>query len=707
MRRISLLAAALFLALAFPSEAFSSPGATQGPDNATKTSHKADKGQKFEDWLQDYAAWDKVQESFAPDDDSPEAVLSRAGASIRLGQARRAIETLEMTPAFADNATETRRLWLGGQAWRAAGQPAKAILWFAHAAGFMDDNGLRKAFSLEPGLEDLWLDNWRKSFWSWALAPARPSVEQAALLEDSLAVAKRAWPRDPFWDQCAQALRPEGVEDRQVQGAGPQAEPKPDPSVVSDPDRVLIAKALISLSLHDFESSNASLGQIQAEALRAFWCAVAGHFRAPKAVADPSMFREANFPKPAAFWEGRLLERCAANNARWFLGDPGSSAWTKFRDNLLAMAPGEALEVIDKESASLLISSETAALLRVLRFAMGVLEDAGEYELRRSWAALDPAALPVPIKVAGLILLGPEAGPVSGPDNPLVSCLCEAAGVNLAPGVTAPFWLQASKGNLHGLARNTRPLDRLLVLADWLDQWSQRPSQYLAKRASLLFRDTGFGDKCVLYLAQEALKERDFRLAKFYTDSLDPEALGPEMCAARLEVLARIELEKGNNDKALELYRQILAIAPDAPYMVRLQYALLLQQKGELAAGRGHLLLLWERRDDLPPAIQAEVLFWLGEGEQAMGDEGAALDHYLRLAWLYPKENIWALTAMYRSAMIYEKRGNFETAKRLLHTVIKQAERKEQREAAKARLSAIEAKAGKSQDRSETGDYPF
>lgn len=78
-----------------------------------------------------------------------------------------------------------------------------------------------------------------------------------------------------------------------------------------------------------------------------------------------------------------------------------------------------------------------------------------------------------------------------------------------------------------------------------------------------------------------------------------------------------------------------------------------------------------------------------------MGRKEKALKHYLELAWEFPEQNIWAVTAMYRASMIYERKGQFETAKRFLKTVIKRADRKAQKEAAQARLNAIDGKLAK------------
>jgi len=109
--------------------------------------------------------------------------------------------------------------------------------------------------------------------------------------------------------------------------------------------------------------------------------------------------------------------------------------------------------------------------------------------------------------------------------------------------------------------------------------------------------------------------------------------------------------------------------------------------------------------------MQAELLYYMAEGEHSMGNIDKALDYYLRLAWQYPQENIWALTAMFRAALIYDGMGQYDTAKNLLVTVIRNAETEQQREAAKNRLTEIEAKRGRAEERTKAGGgnmvYPF
>lgn len=177
---------------------------------------------------------------------------------------------------------------------------------------------------------------------------------------------------------------------------------------------------------------------------------------------------------------------------------------------------------------------------------------------------------------------------------------------------------------------------------------------------------------------------------------------------AWLDIKTRIELDSGRQGAALKTYQQMVKTGEPVPVMTRLRMALLFQQKKNYEAAKTELLAMWDQRASMTTALQAETLFWLGEGEHAMRNTDKALDYYLKLAWQYPQENIWALTAMYRASLIYEKRGKYETAKKLLGTVVRNAARKEQREAAKARIDAIDKKMGeqKGQNKS-TLVYPF
>ena len=230
----------------------------------------------------------------------------------------------------------------------------------------------------------------------------------------------------------------------------------------------------------------------------------------------------------------------------------------------------------------------------------------------------------------------------------------------------------------------------------------------MAKRSAFLFDDSSYGITSILYLADESVRAKKLQIGAFYLNLLDANALPPSLKVTWLDIKTRLELDSSRQGTALKTYKEMIATGEPIPVMTRLRMALLFQQRRDFKAAKNELLAMWDMRANLTTTLQAETLFWLGEGEQAVKNTDKALDYYLQLAWQYPQENIWALTAMYRASLIYEKQGKYDTAKRLLSTVIRRADRKEQREAAKARIAAIDKKMGKKTSKStSTLVYPF
>jgi TolA-binding protein len=68
--------------------------------------------------------------------------------------------------------------------------------------------------------------------------------------------------------------------------------------------------------------------------------------------------------------------------------------------------------------------------------------------------------------------------------------------------------------------------------------------------------------------------------------------------------------------------------------------------------------------------LGAEVQFWLGECYFHMGDFEKAAREYLRVAYLYPLEDRWAVTAEYNAAMSYEKLGREEEARTIYRKLV-------------------------------------
>jgi tetratricopeptide (TPR) repeat protein len=670
--------------------------------------------QSFEEWLEHYRAWDRLEKEYAHETaaDTPEAVLKRAEVYLNLNSPAKALEIIEMTPAFSGK-DEADRLWLGGQAQRGLGDLTKAVLWYTQASKFMSDSETRARFRNEPGLEAIWHDVWLKMYWSYLANHTLSRASQKEALGMILAVGRKVWDNG-FWNQVNSIMNPEALSAENASIKKPAEQASPDAPMVSPADTQLIAQSMAAISLEKFEEASGYVLQVSNETVRTFWTAMLLFLQEGKAPETPEVFLKGNYLKAHAFWAGNLLAPYSKSRSDWFLGNPDSAAWTKFRNNILTMAPEEAEKAIDNELGSMLISEQTVSLLRNFKLALS-LSNGNDQVATTTWDSTNKKSLPICLRLAGILNFKEDLNKVLPEEParafalyPVLAALSGAAGVNATPETEAPFWATAPSGKLKDLSTEQYPLDRLLLLAYWQQRFADKPSAELAKRAAYLFDDSSFGIRSLIYLADDAVKAKDLQLGAFYLNRIDEPALPPELRTDWLDIKTRLDLEAGHQGQALETYQEMTKTGEPVPVMTRLRMALLYQQRREYKTAQKELLAMWDDRANMTTALQAETLFWLGEGEQAMRNPDKALDYYLKLAWQYPQENIWCLTAMYRASLIYEKRGKYETAKRLLGTVVRNASRKEQRVAAQARIDAIDNKMGGDKDENKSSlVYPF
>ena len=404
-----------------------------------------------------------------------------------------------------------------------------------------------------------------------------------------------------------------------------------------------------------------------------------------------------------------------ADSGQWRVARPGVPGWESFSETLKSLPFAQARKKIQQELESSLIAPETAQALRLFAFAFAVLEN-DEPGYRAIWKDLKEHPLPLAFSTAAIVLfeLPPETMPVSSKTDTqkLLRRLAGAAGLD-ALGGFAPFWLECSAQSGLSLASavQTFPLDPELNLALLKKQWTAHKTPVLAKRAGFLFPNTSLGTEALLYLAQLAGKSGSLHTTAFYLNRLDSRKLSGPIRGDYLQAKAALEIELGRNQDALQSYMELVELDGKrlAP-VKRLKLALLAQQQGKMQWAEEVLTELWNDRESLEKPVQAEVLFWLAEGAGAMGRMDEALEKYLRVAWQYREENIWAVTSMYRAAVLYERSRNFETAKILLNAVIRNADRKSQKEAAQDRLKAVDAELNKRLNNipeSERTDFAF
>ncbi|EGB13674.1 hypothetical protein DND132_0457 [Pseudodesulfovibrio mercurii] len=672
---------------------------------------QAEEKQSFQQWLEHYRAWDRLEKEYAQESaaDTPEAVLKRAQVYLNLNSPAKALEIIEMTPAFTGK-DEADRLWLGGRAHRGLGDLTKAVLWYTQATKFLSDDEIKARFKGEPDLAVIWHDVWIKMYWAWLANHTLSRDSQKEALNMIMVVGRKVWEND-FWNRVYSLMNPNMAPDGKAPAPG-QADPAA--SLVQSADTQRIARALAAVSLEKFEEATGYISTLSNDTVRAFWTSILYFLNSGNTPKNLEVFLKDNYLKAHAFWAGNILAPYSKSRSEWFLGNPDSAAWTKFRNNILTMAPAEAEKAIDNELGSMLISEQTATLLRNFKLALS-LSNGNRQVAATTWDSIDKTTLPICLRLAGVLAFKddlnkilPEKPAEAFALYPVLAALSGAAGIDVHPETEAPFWTAAPADQLQALSAGQYPLDRLLLMAWWQQRFAAEPSVGLAKRVAYLFDDSSFGIRGLIFLADDAVKAKNLQLGAFYLNRIDEPALPPELRMAWLDIKTRLELDAGHQAQALETYQAMTKTGEPIPVMTRLRMALLYQQRREYETAQQELLTMWDQRATMTTALQAETLFWLGEGEQALRNPDKALDYYLKLAWQYPQENIWCLTAMYRASLIYEKRGKYETAKRLLGTVVRNASIKEQRVAAQARIDAIDKKMGEENGGGEsTLVYPF
>ncbi|WP_419779635.1 tetratricopeptide repeat protein [Maridesulfovibrio sp.] len=653
----------------------------------------AKKIDSFETWLEKYGAWDILEQNYSQTGDTPELILKRAETAFNLGRYSACLETLQSTPAFEDNSQEITRLWLGGKCQRALGDPVKGVIWFSQAARLMDQKVMVDKFIENSYLKSIWFDVWRSLYWGYRVIPESSRESRKMLLDQTFSQAEQVWSKTYFILNSKSKLN--------VLNSTSDILPEViNSTIINDDDRMVIAKSLAAASIGEWDKSNHALEAVSNSTVQTFWKSVNQYLESGK-TPDASLYNEGNLIRPESFFKAGVLEPAVVSPTLWQLGAPTSTAWNAFRNKLMEMNPQEALQTIDRETGSLLLSSDLVNALQNYRLAFAFLTGDMEFA-EKTLKRLDKETLPLSLRIAsGIAFKLPLSRVLSTADYGknenlyIISGLSEAAGLNYFSEINAPFWEAFSAKQLNPVI-NANPLDRLLVYADLAKQADTEQNAKTARRSAFLFPQSKLGAESFIYLADQAAMNRDFNLSAYYLKRVDQDKFGPELRLKWLTAAVEYDLAVGNDAKAMKAYNEILDSGGTLPADKELKLALMIQQKGDLKKAQAILERIWSGRDQLEnDELRAEVLFWIAEGEHAMGRKEKALKHYLELAWEFPEQNIWAVTAMYRASMIYERKGQFETAKRFLKTVIKRADRKAQKEAAQARLNAIDGKLAK------------
>lgn len=658
--------------------------------------------QTYRDWLEHYKAFDKLDKVYEEKGESADTLMIRSALHLESGDPAAALALVESISPFEDETSkEIRRLWIGGQAQRALGDPSRAVAWFSQAGALMSKESLRQKYQSEPGLNSVWKDVFRQLYWMFAENTSLARDGQSQFLQVMLEQGGDAWGTVDFWGDAAKVLN-----------LAVQQEPlENQASTLGAKDRRYISRMLAGACL-ELDDANATLPSIKNQGVGAFWQGVYSWLTTGVFPVIEHDYKKDSLLKAELFMDRAIFPDLEDSKRRWLLSDT-SSEFTIFRSNLMIQGPEKAYEIMQTgKQDSLRIGPGPLQEEFGLHFALALLNnDTGT--ARELWESIDPITLPFSLRLAGAVLFGtdpsvlfPEAASIGDSWPTVFTDLYQAAGYPSPQPHEAPLWVSMQPKSLQKIMATQWPLDPDVILAAWQQQWTKSPTADLARRMAFLFPERQLGVAAFLFLAGKAVRDKQLQLAEYYMGQVNPEDANATLAADRLEILAEMRLAQDDIEGAYQRYQDLVKSGAEISDVTRLKIAFLLQQRGELVAGREHLLKLWDKKDTMDTAMQSEILFYLGEGEQAMGQSDQALDYFLTLAWQYPQESMWALTAMYRASNIYEAREQYEPARRLLKTVINNAQTSKQREAAKARLESIEGKMGRTSGPG-TGSVPY
>lgn len=663
--------------------------------------------QSFSEFLQEYNAIEVLDQELEHRPPSPDMILKRARLHLQMGKGDRALSLLQAHGSFSNPEEEAQRLWTKAQALRLQLDHVQALVHFSQAARLMGDRAMQAAFANEPELQTYWQNV--STMWIWTTGGSRYLADsgQTMIMIQALSQAQRVWPDNPFWKTATGFLSraPEDQDTERMSAGFPQLR-------IQDQTRFSIAQCLAAVSLGQSSRVPDYLETISQPEVRKVWALICKSLTAGPEN-DPDLKGLRAYPKMAGLQE-MVLNRLTGHGPQgWAVSVPSTSAWKGFQEELAVLPVQEALSKTFQELSSSLLSPDSKQALVSMALSYAILAQDRE-AAQKIWDTHHSTIKPLSLRLAANILgLSSrldclKEDPVAPCPVTLLSTLASAAGVLPPESLKLPFWIKNTDPQDLVQLASRYPLDLLLNYAADRQRWSEKQTPELARTIGLLFPGSALANQGLFFLAQRAHKESNSQLAWQYLQKIQPEILTQKDREDYLLAKAGLEMEIGREADSMQTYQTLLETAPQAiPEEKKLKLALVAQRQGDWERAQSMLTQLWESRDNLKPSLQAEILFWIAEGAQKQGQQVQALRHYLRVYWEFPEEHIWAVTALYRAALIYEQRRDYGVAKKMLTTVVERADRKSQKEAARQRIKGIENRMAESSPRTDQPGYLF
>lgn len=639
-----------------------------------------DNQDEYLEWLKEYGALDIYAHNLLQASPGTPEKLEYAEALLEMGDPDQALEVLQKIDIQDRDDYKGRVLFLQSRSYRQKEDFDKAVLHAVQSADYQGKDRTAELMRREQGLSFLWQGVWKRWYFS-SLSVDDISQGRKQIMLQALRLGHKAWPEESFWEEVAGPFA-------QAAQAGHE---DPARHTLTPSDTEKISQVLAAWSMGHWSMADRNLQNIQNRDLRNFWKNL-GSFLQTKSFSRWS--GDLKHSKSRGFKDifALNLQDYALNNFE--LGTPDQGSWPSFLSRIKDMSESEALESVKQELSSALLPREVRAGLTSLEFIY-TLQKQDSREAEKVWGKLvnKDVDLPFTLHLSAALLTGEHNHLHDLPGNqyPFFKELLNAAGMNIQSRFSADFWGDDQE-DLQSL-KDSYPLDYSINYLFWEERFQDQDDTQAARNLAFLFPNAQAGQSAYLFLAQNAYEQGHKDLAWRYLEQISQEFAEGNKQLDVLEAKAGILMDMGHEEESLETYQVLLSRDPQrlAPQR-RLNLALMIQEKGRWGEAEEILASMWEQRDGFDKGIQAEILFWLGEGAQHQGRLEKALDNYLRLAWEFPEENIWAVTAMYRAGLIYEQREMYSVAARMFEKVIQNAGRESQKKAAEQRLSSVESR---------------
>ncbi len=621
---------------------------------------------KFLSFLKNYGAWDIIETELAKDS-SLDARLDVANVKILKNDPNGAIQVLASLTGLNDNYQKGKKELLYARAYRIKGDFINSINHYSTAYKYLGKDILLK----EPGIFDLYYNVFLQQIFK--IMNLSYYVDEANLnfLKNNIQIAKIMWPNYPIWEKIEKIISSSKI------------------TINFEIPNKNLKKHLIfylaALSIGNIQDMNNSISLLDEDRYKKILIELKNLFYPNSDNFDTGFF--SHYPKAVAYFE--IIKFYIKNNKQDWIILLNDTKMKNFMQKLLSLDHTKALDQIDKELRSTLLDIETKNILKKIRLAyLLLLED--YQKIKQGLSDIDFKDLPISLKLAILMNIGTikiDKLDIDNDELKKINIFLSAFGFD-------PY-KQCSNFFLNIKDINTEikeyPLDYLL-------KYSYLRSKILSgnisinelKQGAYVYRQLPLGQRSILTLAKKYLQDQKYSLFNKYITQIEPKFFNKELLLMYYKIMGDYYNNINQIDNAINFYEKIFQIDPKYISSIDLlKIALFVQRNNKLDLAQNMFRYLWKNRRTLDRKLQAEVLFWIAETKQLKNDLKGAAKNYLEVYYYYKDQYIWSITALYRAGLIYEQKGMFSVAKKIFSDVLKNARRKTEKEAAKARLKKL------------------